>query len=1159
MAQPKEFEMVFLLRAQLDSSMKQFSTVDAQIKELEEQVQRYNRTLGNIDAYRHQQTALQELVRQQNETAAAWYQASQSFREETQRREEAARAVEAHRAELERLKQAIDVEKRARGAEVDALRAEGASRQQVAEATKRHNDRLRELEAAQKREKEALKASKDALNEATNAEKEAQNRTNDLQASKDRLTQKIADERQKLRDLAEELRKAGVDTKGLEEAERNLNAQLDETVRKQEQLAAFRNKINNIADTFRVLAQAANGANRVLEPMVGLMKESLDSAATLEYAMSAVEAISGATEDEARRMTAVVKEMGATTVYTAKESADAMQNMALAGWDAEQMIAGLPAVIKMAAASGEDLAEVTSIVSDGMNAFQLSGERAAVMFADVLAKAATSSNTNIGLMGQSLSYVETTAGNLGYTIQDVSVALAAMANNALKGGVSGSALNTMLTRMSGANETAAVAMEELGLSMYDTQGQAKPLLEYLNELRRAFQNFNGDAQSAQVAAYKLAGMRGMRGLLAIVNQSDEQWQKLTEDVYNYAGASEQISSIRMDNYTGQLYLLTSAWDALKTSIGEEFLPTATDALEILTDITTRADEWVQNHGSIVRGIAVTTTTAWGLFKALSAVAGVVMAIRMAAMILPAGALASVLGTVGALAGVSIAAGAAVALFSSEAYKATKAGTEFKKSLDDEITSEKELIETNRELLDGLGDESEKRASRENLIEQYTADLENFRKAADDAIAKRDEFIQHLKDTGHYGTWENWNGEIVVDVNSMTTTEAKSLRDFEAAADDAKAAADELEAEIARLQAEQEAQTRATMAERGVSQDLYEVFANAEDAAKALAEAYVTLYQETEEAYEKQFTLFELVEKETASLKDMEAALDSQKEYWAEYGENLDKVGEAARDAGIDLSGMWSFLASGSTDAAAAVAALAASIKGGDTTELEELVGKYDAMIEARTKATEYATEGFDEIQKKWEEVQKQIEDNVEGSEAYVAAYTAMEETFKGYLDGVDVGSSRVEAALSAAASRWKRSILNTPSNNGYVSTATLRAYAGGTDSARRGVALVGEEGPELMYLRGGEEIVPADKTREMLNRLVADRERAESSRVIDFPRISEAVGGGSGGDIHIEINVAGDATPETVRRLEDYSADLERRIRKVIREENTDARRRAFA
>jgi TP901 family phage tail tape measure protein len=217
---------------------------------------------------------------------------------------------------------------------------------------------------------------------------------------------------------------------------------------------------------------------------------------------------------------------------------------------------------------------MTGIVSDSLNAFGLSGSEAVNRFADTLAKAATSSNTTVSLLGQSLSYVESTAANLDYSIEDVSIALAVMANNALKGGVSGSALNTMLTRMSGANQTASKEMDRLNLSMYDADGAAKELLPFLNELRDKFRDGSMTAQEMQISAFKLAGQRGMRGLLSIVNTSDEEWQKMTEDIYSAKGAVEEMSDVRLDNYRGQIYLMESAHDALNTTIGETFIPTS---------------------------------------------------------------------------------------------------------------------------------------------------------------------------------------------------------------------------------------------------------------------------------------------------------------------------------------------------------------------------------------------------------------------------------------------------------------------------------------------------------------------------------------------------------------------------------------------------------
>lgn len=1160
----KEYSLVFMLRAQLDASMQQFSTVGRQIKELEEQVQKYNKTLSDIEAYRKQSKYLSEMEAKLQEAAEQQREASRAHSEAINRHNAAKEAVQKHEAEIERLNSAIAEEKLRIKEEVADLRAGKAGQDAINKAKQESTHRIAELERQLQRETAEQKRSEAALKETDEAQRKATQAMNSAQHAHDRLKEKTAQERDVLKQMDEALRAAKVDTDDLAKSEERLKEEAEQTNEKLERLAAFENGVNALADRFNSLAAAANEANKVLEPLMGFFVDSTRTAGNLEYAVSAVRAVSGATQEETARMTEAVREMGRTTVYTAEEAAGAMQNMALAGWDPKQMIAGLPAVVKLAAASGEEIAQVTGIVSDGMNAFQLTGEQAAVKFADVLAKAATSSNTNVGLLGESLSYVETTAGNLGYTIEDVSVALAAMANNALKGGVSGSALNTMLTRMSGANEVAAAEMERLGLSMYGANGQAKPLLQFLGELRTRFREFSGNAQEAQISAYKLAGQRGMRGLLALVNQTDEQFQALTEDVYNFSGAADQISDIRLENFNGKLKLMEDAWTDLKVTIGNEFIPTASDAVELLTDLTNGANEFAENHGGVVRGIAATGGVLWGVANAAIAAAPAVAALKYALLGLGASTLLPVLATVGVGAGLI---GAGVALYGSKAHQATLEGTRFRRELDEEIGTEQELIEKNRELLDAMNEGDEKYATRGNLIDQYIEDAKKLREAADDAIQKRDEFIQKLKDSGHYGTrLDSITGQVTIDYGVMTSTERGSLDAYQKAAEEAEGAAAGLESEIERLKAEQEAQTHAAMDELGVNEELFDVFARTESAAGNLAEAYAKIYQEVEKAYDKQFAMFELVEEKQAELDELGKALDSQADYWNEYAANLDALKEAANGADIDLSGMWAYLTSGSTDAAAAVAAMTDSIREGDTSELEALVGKYDAMIEARTKATEYATEGFDEIQKKWAEVRKQIEDNVEGSEAYDAAYAAMGETFRGFLDGVDIGSSRVDTALAAAARRWKGTLTgtSTESRSRLMVSSTLYPdgqYASGTDSARRGIALVGERGPELVYMNGGEKVIPADRTREMLYRAVAERERAERNSVIELPRIAASESGGRGGplEVTVKIEVSDNATPDTVHALFQHRDVIEGIVKRTIRDQGIDARRRAFA
>ena len=445
----------------------------------------------------------------------------------------------------------------------------------------------------------------------------------------ERLNTLIANKQAEIDRMAAKLREAGLDTENLAEAEREAAQGVQELSAQQEQLAGMRNHISDIAQSFAVLSMMAGEALKPINAITEALEASVQTAAGFEYTMSAVEAVSGATANEAAALAAMAKELGATTVFTAQECAEAMQTQALAGWDVQDMLSGMPGVIKLAAAAGEDLASMTSIVSDALNAFGLSGEASVTKFADVLAKAATSANTNVALMGDSLSYVETTAGNLGYSIEDVSLALAAMANNALKGSVSGSALNTMLTRMSGANATAAKEMDALGLSMYDTvTGEAKPLLQFINELRDAFQGFGDNAREAQIAAYKLAGQRGMRGLLALVNSSDEEWEHLTEEVYNFAGAANSISDKRLANYTGQVTLLNSAIEGLKISTGEAMLPGLTGGAEILTGIVNDADELVQRWPDLITGGAAFAYTMKGALGIVEDIGPAMMGLYM---------------------------------------------------------------------------------------------------------------------------------------------------------------------------------------------------------------------------------------------------------------------------------------------------------------------------------------------------------------------------------------------------------------------------------------------------------------------------------------------------------------------------------------------------
>lgn len=207
------------------------------------------------------------------------------------------------------------------------------------------------------------------------------------------------------------------------------------------------NKIKNVAN---VAAKAAGAA------LVAGGTAAIKVGSDFEAGMSEVQAISGASGKDLQALTNVAKEMGATTKFSATQSAEALKYMAMAGWKTQQMVSGLPGVMNLAAASGEDLGTVSDIVTDALSAFGLQAKDSA-HFADVLAKASSSSNTNVGMMGETFKYVAPVAGAMGYSIEDTAVAIGLMASAGIKASEGGTALRAMLTRLVKPPKEAAAA------------------------------------------------------------------------------------------------------------------------------------------------------------------------------------------------------------------------------------------------------------------------------------------------------------------------------------------------------------------------------------------------------------------------------------------------------------------------------------------------------------------------------------------------------------------------------------------------------------------------------------------------------------------------------------------------------------------------------
>lgn len=305
-------------------------------------------------------------------------------------------------------------------------------------------------------------------------------------------------------------------------------------------------------------------AGAVLGVSVGLA-DTINTYKDFEAAMSQVQAISGSTQSDLTRLTVKAKEMGATTKFTAAESAEAFNYMAMAGWNAEQMMGGIEGILNLAAASGEDLGTTSDIVTDALTAFGLKASDA-THFSDVLAQASSSANTDVGMMGETFKYVASMAGSLSYSIEDVALMTGLMANSGIKSTQAGTALNSVLTRLATNSSGAADAIAALGVNFYDSAGNARPLGTVMGELREATKGMNQEQKSN--LANTVAGMEAQKGLLAILNASEEDYNKLADAISNADGASKRMSDTMMDNLSGDITLFQSAVDGLKISLGE---------------------------------------------------------------------------------------------------------------------------------------------------------------------------------------------------------------------------------------------------------------------------------------------------------------------------------------------------------------------------------------------------------------------------------------------------------------------------------------------------------------------------------------------------------------------------------------------------------------
>ncbi len=311
-----------------------------------------------------------------------------------------------------------------------------------------------------------------------------------------------------------------------------------------------------------------NAGQKLLPVTVGvtaLGTAAVKTAADFDSAMSKVAAVSGATGDDLDKLRDKAREMGSKTKFSASEAAEAMNYMAMAGWKTGDMLSGVEGIMNLAAASGEELATTSDIVTDALTAFGLSASDSG-HFADVLAAASSNANTNVSMMGESFKYAAPVAGSHGISAEDTSIALGIMVNAGIKALQSGTALRSGLTNLAKPTDQMASNMDRYNISLIENADGSINLRETMISLREKMGGLSEAEQAA--AASAIFGKNAMAGWLAIINASDADFNKLTGAIDTCDGTAERMAATMQDNLEGQLTILKSQPEELAISFGE---------------------------------------------------------------------------------------------------------------------------------------------------------------------------------------------------------------------------------------------------------------------------------------------------------------------------------------------------------------------------------------------------------------------------------------------------------------------------------------------------------------------------------------------------------------------------------------------------------------
>lgn len=371
-------------------------------------------------------------------------------------------------------------------------------------------------------------------------------------------------------------------------------------------------------------------AGMVAAPLYGVV----ETAAKFEASMSKVQAITRANEEEIGRLTAEARRLGETTQFSAQQSAEAMSYLGMAGWNTEQIIAGMPGLLALAAAGGTDLARTADIVSDDLTAFGLSADKAGHM-ADVFAVTATRTNTNVEMIGETMKYAAPVARAFGASMEETAALTGIMANAGVKASQAGTSLRAGFMRLAGPPKKASKAMDELGISLSDVSAQQQEtsaalaalgidmdsiagegshkMVAILRELREKTQGLSDEQKLSHLQM--IFGTEAATGWLNVLDAGPEVFEDLVRQMEDCDGEAEKMARVMMDNAKGAIVQFKSALEGAAISIGTLFLPAVADAAKWGAEAAASVSGWVKEHEGLTKAAIEVTAAITSFFVA----------------------------------------------------------------------------------------------------------------------------------------------------------------------------------------------------------------------------------------------------------------------------------------------------------------------------------------------------------------------------------------------------------------------------------------------------------------------------------------------------------------------------------------------------------------